>query len=67
MNLYPNNIQLGNNFITVQRNFFICAKGTKKGNLKVLRKPLCFEFFFFKVKKYLSDFLSGEIPPLPFY
>lgn len=67
MNLHPNNIHLGNNFITAQQNFFIHAKGTERGNLKVLKKSLCIEvfFFFFQVKKknYLSDFLSGEIPP----
>ena len=49
-----------NNFITDQPNFFKHAKGTKKGNLKVLKEAVC---IWGKkiIKKYRSDFLSGKI------
>lgn len=49
-----------NNFITAQPNFFKHAKGTKKDNSKVLKEAVC--IWGKKIaKKYLSDFLSGEI------
>lgn len=53
------NIRFVNNFIRAQPSFFKHDKGTKKDDLKVLREAVCI-WEKIIVRKYLSDFLSGE-------